>query len=121
VCRRIEHPVDGVERQPVTCHWRQTGRSRNPCRATRRQRVHRKVRRDEESARDRVEGDARDRLVAEVMVDIRPGRRVTHCIITNLEHMPRLGRVVRVVAGERDEGVLRIRRINSNPAHRSAS
>ena len=76
MCRAVEHPVDRVERQPVSCHWRQTARSRNPCRATRRQRVHRKVRRDEEIARRRVVGDARDRLVPEVMVDIRPGRRV---------------------------------------------
>ena len=74
--RGVEQPVNGVERQPVGSHWRQTGRSRSPCRATRRQRVHRKVRRDEEIARRRVVGDARDRLVSQVMVDIRPGRRV---------------------------------------------
>jgi len=116
VCRRVEHPVGGVERQPVGCHWRQTARSRNPGRATPYKDT--KVRRDEEIARGRIVGDAGDRLVAEVStVDIRPGRRVTHCIITNLEHMPRLGRVVRVVARERDERVVRVIRINRDPTH----
>jgi len=116
VCRGVEQPVDGVERQPVGCHWRETARSRNPGRATPYKDA--KVGRDEEIARDRVVGDAGDRLVAEVStVDIRPGRRVTHCIIMNIEHMPLLGRVVRIIARERDEGVVRVFRINRDPAH----
>ena len=85
--RGVEHPVDGVERQPVGCNWRQTARGRNPSRAIPYKDT--KVGRDEEIARARVEGDARDRLVAEVTaVDIGPGRRVAHGIIMNIEHMP---------------------------------
>ena len=38
----------------------------------------------------------------------------------NIEHMPRLGRVVRIIARERDEGVVRVFRINRDPAHEAS-
>jgi len=120
VRRGVEHAVDGVQRQPVDRHRRQTVRSRDPRRAIRRQHVHSKVGRDEEIVRDRVQGDARDRLVAEIMVDIRPGRRVARWIEMNLEHVPcrrARRRCIRIVAGVRYEGVVRVSRIDCDPAH----
>ena len=67
---------------------------------------------DEQIARIRVEGDVSDRLIAEVVVDVRPGRRVRGRVVCHLEHVPcrRTGRRrVRVVTRERDERVVRIR------------
>src|SRR5947209_18795152 len=38
----------------------------------------------------------------------------------NIEHMPRLGRVVRIIARERDERVIRVRRVDGDPAHEAS-
>ena len=54
------------------------------------------------------------------MVDIRPGRRVARWIVSHFEHVPCRrtgGRRIRVVAGVRDEGVVRVRSVDSDPAH----
>src|SRR5438477_6403454 len=94
---RIQEVMRRVERQAVYGDRRQTACGRNPGASPRWQDVHAEVGRDEEIARDRVVGDVGDRLIAEIVVDVRPGRRVAGWVVMYVEHMPRLGRVVGVV------------------------
>ena len=42
---------------------------------------------------------------------------MTARIVGHFKHVPRLGRVVRVVARERDKGMARVRRVDGDPAH----
>ena len=54
------------------------------------------------------------------MVDVRPGRRVAHRIIMNIEHMPcrrARRRRVGIIARKRDEGMVRVCRVDCDPAH----
>ena len=87
--RGVKDPSARVDRQPVGRHRRQAGRGRNPCAPARRQRVDAEVRRDVKISRVRVECDVRDRLVAEIVVNVRPGRLLADWVVGHFEHMAR--------------------------------
>ena len=57
------------------------------------------------------------------MVDIRPGRHVAGWVEMHVEHVPRRRarrRGVCVVARERDERMVRVRRVDGDPAHEAS-
>ena len=70
VCRRVKHARVRVDSEPVNRDWRQASRSRNPLARARLQHVDAEISRDKQIARLGIERDARDRLVAKIVVTV---------------------------------------------------
>src|SRR4051794_3997262 len=123
VRRRVEHAVAGLlasgERQSVDRHRREAGRGRCPAGRAIRELPDAEVGAGVDVAGGRVELDVRDRLVAEVVADVRPRGRVGGRVVADVEHVT--GRRpgcdgVGVVARVADDRVVRIARVHRDPA-----
>src|SRR3954467_2947302 len=123
VRRRVEHAVARLlasgERKPVDRHGREAVRGRCPAGRAVRELPDAEVGADVDVAGGRVELDVRDRLIAEVVADVRPRGRMRGRVVADVEHVTGRrpgGDGISVVAGVADDRVVRIACIHRDPA-----
>ena len=122
--RRRKQLVPGAgrhHRDAVNLHDRQAGANRQPVRVAAADGVQdAEIGRDVDIVSVRIEGDTRDRLVAETLAQILPRRLAGLRVKPHIEDVARRrsrGHRVGVVAGERDERVVWILRVKRDAAY----
>ena len=120
--RRVEDSRADVDAQPIHGHRRQTVATLLPIRLARSAREHTEVGRDVGRFCLPVDSDTRDGLIAEITGKVTgPCRRMRCWIVRNFEYVARSragGSRIRVVTRVRDEGMVRVRGIDVDAAHK---
>ena len=113
---RIEYAARAREREAIDRHHRQSRSSIAPRTGARWQQRDTKIGSDIQVAARSIIRNTGDWRVSQVIADILPGRLSACGIKCYIKHVTRRRRRIGIVAGIRDEGVIRVGWINRDPA-----